>query len=250
MTKYLIVGGCSHSSGAELTHRASQRTEYDLENCFSAILAKKHGFEHINVADSGVSNEFMLSNVVFQVNRLLAEGVESKNILALVGWTSFSREQIVLNGKFHGWTLNSHKSPFWKDRPNLIKKAYKIWEKCVDYEVLNNEHILRYQLLKGFLDSKGISYYFFNAIDHIRIPNSNQFNLDKTVDAVAIEQLKNDKFYRRPFEYEETYFRMLSEKFKCDPCSDGRWYHYREDGHKIWANILDKEMTALGLFDV
>lgn len=253
MSKVLLVAGCSHSCGSEIASVGSHREEpKNLEKCFGNKIALRNNMQMVNIAFPASSNRLIVDNIIKNLNRLTETGISSEDIIVLIGWSSFSRDYVVQNNTYWGWTLNQHLVPNWKNYATSdVRKFYKIWTRFVDYDVLCNDHVARHQLLSGYLRNKGIKYYAFNAIDGITYPSNNNdptnFFNDNTADLIGFKEVENDPYYRLPFRPEESYFQSLQHKYKLDPRAGNRWYHYLEDGHEIWADVLEKEMKELGI---
>jgi len=251
MSKILLVAGCSHSCGSEIMSVGSGREDpKNLEKCFGNKIAVRNNMQMVNIASVGASNRLIESSIVKNINRLTATGILPEDIIVLIGWSSFSRDYVIQNNTYWGWTLNQHLAKDWKTYATSdIRKFYKLWTRFVDYDVLCNAHVVRHQLLSGYLRNKGIKYYAFNAIDGINYPNNDPTNFfnDNTVDLTGFKEVENDLYYRLPFSSEDSYFQSLQHKYKLDPRDGDRWYHYLENGHEIWADVLEKEMKKIGL---
>jgi len=252
MTKILLVAGCSHSNGSEITAPGSHRDPNDLERCFGNKIAQRNNMTMVNIAYAGASNKLIESSIVKNLNKLISEGHKSEDIIVLIGWTSHPREYVVENGKYYGFTLNQHNMSSWKRFATLnLRKFYKVWLRFVNYELLSIEHVIRHLTITGYLKNKGIKYYAFNAVDRI-VPPANEFDPinffnNYKIDEVGYNEIEKDIYYRKPFSYNDSYFQTLMLDYKLDPTDNNRWYHYAENGHEIWATILEKEMKLLGL---
>ena len=253
--KKLLVLGCSHSAGSEISHKDSHRTTKDLKRCFGGIIARRNNIEMINAAIPGSSNDVIISNAILQINNILNDGTNTKdliakNLIVLLGWTSDSRSQAVYDNKLWSWTINSGNAPGWKKyAPSPIRKHFDSWCKMYDMDTGSNKFIMQYQLFKAFLDSKNIKYYFFNAIGGVREPKQNLFNHlgDGKIDNIGYELMKHDPCYRKPFAVEHSYFHYLKETVGLDPRYEDRWHHYGVKGHLAWADIIEQDMKNLKL---
>lgn len=235
--KVLLVAGCSHSCGSEIEEAGLAESEYNVNNSYGGVLATELNLKHYNIASSNNSNKIIISNVVHHIH-LLLKSYNPKDIFVIVGWTGFARYEVVHKEVLHRWTFNSDKNRWWHNRPKEIQDYHRIWQKFVNQNMLCNNHVLNYVLLKNFLDHQKINYFFFNAVHSLDYADKDylQFHDDQNIDQIGYEMIKNDERYYFPFEESKTFFHTLKEKF--DPFEDGRWYHFKEDGHHAWAEII------------
>ena len=256
MSKILLVAGCSHSCGSEIMSIGSHREDpKNLEKCFGNKIAVRNNMQMVNIAFPGSSNGLIVDGIVKNINRLTATGIHPQDIIVLIGWSGFARDYVIQDNTYRAWTLNQHNMSNWKSYATReIRKYYKLWLRFQDHDVLCNAHVARHQLLSGYLRSKGIKYYAFNAIDGLEYPRvdndvsdvTNFFNERKS-DLTGFKEVENDPYYRLPFSFKESYFHSLQQQYGLDPRAGNRWYHYLENGHKIWAKVLEKEMKDLKL---
>lgn len=235
----LLVSGCSHSCGAEIEGPGSYFSKYNVDHSFAGIISNDLNLKHINVAIPGCSNKVIIANTVHHINLLLKEYNPSE-IFAIIGWTSFSRSEAVYKERLHSWTITSDLNPRWKDRPPVIKSMHELWKILADEEFYYNDHVLNYQLLKGFLNFNNINHFFFNAVQPLKYPKSmkNFFhaNDSNNVDYVGFNMIKNDDRYFFPFEEQKSFYFCMRERY--DPMKDGRWHHFTKEAHQEWAEII------------
>lgn len=77
----IVSAGCSYAAGYGLENRADR---------YANLLAKRTGFDLIDMSTSGASNDYIASCAVTGVNIAL-ERAPAKEIVLIVGWTTQSR---------------------------------------------------------------------------------------------------------------------------------------------------------------
>lgn len=256
MSKILLVAGCSHSCGSEIMSIGSHREDpKNVEKCFGNKIALRNNMQMVNIAFAGASNGLIVDTIIKNINRLTATGILPEDIIVLIGWSGLPRDYAIQNNIYWGWTLNQHNMSNWKSYATKdVRKYYKLWTRFQDHDVLCNAHVARHQLLSGYLCNKGVKYYAFNAVDGLAYPRddndvsdvTNFFNENKS-DLTGFKEVENDPYYRLPFDHKNSYFHSLQLQYNLDPRAGGRWFHYLENGHEIWADVLEKEMKELGL---
>lgn len=236
--KVLLVAGCSHSCGHELEAAEVHYSQYNIDNSFGGILSKIFDLKHVNIACVGCSNKVIISNVVHHVDLLLTE-YDPKEIIVLVGWTGFARSEMMLDNQLYNFSINSDQHPKWMLRPRALRKYHKAWQKLLDKQLLNNDHILNYTLLKSFLDVRQIDYFFFNAVDCLEQPYRDFFHIhdDFRTNFIGYQAARDDPKYFYACNVEHTFYKYLKQRF--DPCQDGRWHHFGKEAHLKWAEIIE-----------
>lgn len=235
--KILLVAGCSHSCGSEIEGPGIWKSQYNIDNCFGGILSKDLGLTHVNIATPGSSNALMISNLIHHLNLLLTE-YSNNQVIALLGWTNFSRLEAVFDGYLYKWTFNSDLHPEWKNKPTEIRQYHKAWQRIYNHDMGCNDHVVKYTLLKNFLENKKINHFSFNAVDSIFYPKKDYLHAHDghKIDAIGFENIKHDSNYYFPFEASKTFYNAMKEKH--DFFYEGRWHHFTRDAHKEWAGIL------------
>lgn len=235
--KVLLVAGCSHSCGSEIEGADIDESDFNISHSFGGILSNELNLEHVNIASPNASNRSIVSNVIHHVH-LLLKNYHSKNIFVLVGWSGLSRHEVIYKEKLYRWSFSSDQNKWWKNKPKEIQNYHKLWQMFVNSDALYNNHILNYILLKNFLDNHKINYFFFNAVEELKYADKDHLHVhdNQNIDQIGYDMIKNDERYYFPFEESKTYFQTLKKDF--DPFEDGRWYHFKEDGHRVWAEII------------
>ncbi len=240
MIKALYVNGCSHSAGAEMSKPGFYRQQYDLDNSFGGVLARRHGLVHYNDACPGGSNNLIQSTTIQSILKLL-ETYDPSEIFVIIGWTGYDRSEVVYNKSLYKFIPNTNILGW----PNKINESYRSWVMCTDNDSSMNNFLLQYGLVATFLKYHKIKYYFFNSIISAYIPQHNFLHevLDNKPNTHLIEMMKNDPYFLEPFNGEMTFFHILKQTY--NGTKDGRWHHFTEDAHLAWANFLTERIEKL-----
>lgn len=233
MLKVLYVNGCSHSCGAEMSKPNHYRLQYDLDNSFGGVIARRHGLIHHNDACPGGSNNVMQTTTVQSIMKLL-QTYDPSEIFVIIGWTGYDRSELVYNGSYYKFIPNT-----MLDWPLHVRDWYRAWVLCTDKDSSTNNMLLQYTMLASFLKYHKIKYYFFNSIISAEVPTNNFLHgiLNNEPNQLAVEMLRNDQNFLDPFNPEMTFWHILKAK-GYDGHKDGRWGHFTEDAHLDWANFL------------
>lgn len=236
MKKILYVNGCSHSCGAEISHKFSHREQYDLDNCWGGIIAKRFDLIHYNDALAGASNRYIVSNTIRSILDLL-KTYQANEIFVIIGWTGSERIPFIFEDQLYNFTAGVPDESL-KSWPHQVQTSYRDWVSTIDFEQSTNSFSLDYFTLRNFFLQVGIDYCFFNAINSYNVTKKNILHTlkNKASDYNLFEIMKNDIRYLDIDNNEMSYTNYLIKKY--DPFQDGRNYHFREDAHCEWADIL------------
>jgi len=237
MGKVLLVAGCSHSCGNEISGPLTYRCPENLDLCFGGRIARGIGYQHLNVAVGGNSNEIIAATVVHHVNKLLVDHLP-EDVLVLVGWTSFTRTHVIVGDRVIKFSPKINRSPWWDSYPEPAKRYFDAWIRVIGQDEGHNAHARNYTLVSSFLRSRGVRYVFFNAISAVERPTRNPCHEvgDLEIDEISFGNMETDPFYLSPFAWEMTYDSHSRARF--DPRKDGRHGHFAEEAHEEWARVL------------
>lgn len=201
----LYINGDSNSNGTECR---------DLSQSWPHILANRLGFTLINEAKSGTSNP----RIMRVTSNTLARS--DKNTFAIIGWTSWEREEWEFNGQYYDVNAGGHDA-----LPSNLQEKYKRWvtEQGPDQQAYKSK-IMHEQLhrLHRSLKDRRIPHLFFNALMPF------QHNL---LDPVHKDWGKN---YLGPYDNDLSYYWYLKNHgFKLTKNN-----HFLEDAQTAWADVL------------
>lgn len=109
--RIMLIAGCSHAAGSEIDGTTDSR--YNRGHSFGNVLAKKLGYQPVNIAVCGYTNSAIARSVLEWFN---SNQVDMKEIFVLISWTESSRIEAPfkfptwhqdVNGKYCDWFSNS-----------------------------------------------------------------------------------------------------------------------------------------------
>jgi len=186
MAIFVSVGD-SFTYGTELSDCENTPSQFT----WAALTAKYLDFEHINLASPGISNSAISRRCIFEIDRLLETGEE---LIVGIMWTFHKRTEVyskvnnrVLRdldyyqtvGSYHQFTLEEKlkllggyqneeqyqiqlKAHEWDEDAGLGDIS-RIYEKYLDNTFFLMESLRNMVLLKSYLESKNIKYFFLKA---------------------------------------------------------------------------------------
>ena len=86
----MLIAGCSHTGGYEID--GTMDSPYNREHSFGGLLAKEYHRRPIHLAAGGVSNSYILRNVLLWFANNYDP--ETQDVFCVVGWTDSSRWEI------------------------------------------------------------------------------------------------------------------------------------------------------------
>ena len=161
--KYLVTSGCSF-------------TAYD--RCWPYRLAEQLGninYTLINDAEGSSGNAFISRRIVYQIGKLLAQGIDTEDILVGVMWSGANRSNIHdLNINNIGrdavnpyyWPVEESKGAWQIFSPtSSARKVLWFYQHMFSYyqSVLETYEYVNY--LQNFLENKGIKYFMVPYMD-------------------------------------------------------------------------------------
>lgn len=229
--KILYSNGCSHTAGCEITYPLSETFE-DKNLSFSGQLASRWNLISINDAKKGQGNFSILSQTLHSVFKLL-EKYNSDEIIVLVGWSGLDRVDFVSDNTVYQFNSTTCKSSW----PDKIKKAWELWVLENDGNLRLNKFSLYYFTLVNFLESYGIEYYMFNAVNPLSISRENLLHEKREITLEIFKHIEMNNRYLHPFNPDYVYHTYLKNS-GFDGFSEGRSNHFLESAHIYWANFI------------
>ena len=172
------------------------------------IIGENLGIEFVNQAIDGHSN----TSIIRRTREYLKHTTPN---LIIIGWSSWEREEWQYKGKYY--KINSG-GPH--DFPNALKSRYKEYVSSQTQETLIDKSKYWHTKIFEFHQELGaIPHVFFNCM-------YNFFN--------TTYEYPWGKCFIGPYDNDQSYYHWL----KAQGCEADEWYHYKADGHRLWANRL------------
>jgi len=205
----IYANGDSHTFG----------TLVQSQERFSNIVAKEFNQPIVNHAKPGASNQRILRTTLDFLQTTTPDFI-------MIGWTTWEREEWYHQGQYYD--VNSADAII----PDNLKERYKNWVVEQSDGMRNKKSVLWHDKIYNLheqLKEKGIQHLFFNGF-------YNFFNIKKNKE----KDWGNN--FLGPYDNDSSYYWYLSKK----GCVS-QDYHFKEDGHAIWANRLIQHMREASL---
>jgi len=231
--KTLVAVGCSHTAGAEIDGNTT--SFYNRQNCFAAQLAKKLGYNYINVSVNGASNQFIHRKVIEYITNYMEN---PKEVFFLIGWTSSERMELrysenndfeylnfadLEDRKYFPFTSGTHKKIILDDK---MKKLNKFTDILFDYHLKENERATLAYSTQQTLKSLEIPYFMFNSCNGI----------ERTEYTGAIIDKLDRTNYYEPDNGDYAYFPYC--KFVLKHENFAPYWHHFKPAHDDYTNVL------------
>lgn len=239
--KYLVAFGCSHTNGSMLDGRNSA-SEYNVRKGFPGMLAKRHGYELINISKPGGSNQHIFRTVLDFINNHMDNQNE---YLFLINWTGANRIELRYPEK-----NDLHKYVHYGDHLDFKSVPFTVGIKPSIYTYKPIVHLIKYipylfnddmmfdkwatyaYSLQCILKKNNIRYLMSNTCEGLKSTEYNA-NIINKLDTLHYPNITRDK--------DSMVVWLLDQGIKKTPC-----WHFREYGHQVRADRLETYLKELG----
>ena len=239
--KYLVAFGCSHTNGSMLDGRNSA-SEYNVRKGFPGMLAKRHGYELINISKPGGSNQHIFRTVLDFINNHMDN---QNKYLFLINWTGANRIELRYPEK-----NDLHKYVHYGDHLDFKSVPFTVGIKPSIYTYKPIVHLIKYipylfnddmmfdkwatyaYSLQCILKKNNIRYLMSNTCEGLKSTEYNA-NIINKLDTLHYPNITRDK--------DSMVVWLLDQGIKKTPC-----WHFREYGHQVWADRLETYLKELG----
>ena len=257
--KLVISGGDSFTYGSELP----DDTEGPSKSSWANVVANKLNSKHINIAQGGRSNSYIVRHVINTIYEALKYDYKVEAIFVQVMWTFVARQEFPVNfnikrkdspwfpidpyvcedeSKSKWFTKVSKDSPNYEQVRSDMHKRYLINKDLglVDfakeyYKVTGELHdthssLKEVLMLQDFLESRNVKYMFTYVSEHVM---SGLISIDKFTNGLC-NFIKFDEWYKFPGDKEFMGFNDWAK-------ANGYPYatsHPLEQAHKDAAELL------------
>ena len=202
----LYVNGDSHSLGA--------MKDKSIGQSFVDVIADKFNLPIINHAEHASS-----ASRIIRTTREFFSKNDPKDIMVLIGWGTWEREEWEYNGKYYN--IMQH---WYKHLPDELLEKYNAWITSLTPDSIDEKSRSVHKeiyALHQFLMKRNIPHLFFNCM-------YNFFGIKES------EMVDWNNCYIGPYTNDLSYYWYLTNKhFESD-----HWYHFGADGHQTWADFL------------
>jgi len=172
------------------------------------IIGEELAFEFVNQAQGGCSN----AGIIRRTRDYLKHTTPD---LVIIGWSTWEREEWEHKNQYYNVNSSGY------DRlPDELQTRYKQWVTKQTQKTLNKKSKHWHTKIFEFHQELGtIPHVFFNCMYHF-------FNIKYTYPW--------GKSFIGPYNNDLSYYHWL----KAQGCEADDWYHYKADGHRVWAKRL------------
>ena len=172
------------------------------------VIGENFGTEFVNQAIGGCSNASIMRRTLEYLKHTTPD-------LIIIGWSTWEREEWQYDNKFYNVNSGGHDI-----LPIQLQDRYKQWVTTQTQKTLNKKSREWHTKIFKFHQQLGaIPHVFFNCMY--------DFFTTKY-------QYPWGKCFIGPYDNDQSYYHWL----KAQGCEADEWYHYKADGHRLWANRL------------
>jgi len=220
---WLYAIGCSHMAGSEVVEFGkTARTHDSLKLAWPGLLAEHYNLNYINESEPGGSNDYIVRSVMHFVNKWIAQGRDTKELLVVIGWTTNERLEFTHHDnqgikRHHHWATGCDWESIYRngDGPN-----FKNWFKALtlyhtDFDFGMTKRVINITLLDTFLKSKGVDYIQVNNCAKMDKGQWEYLQIEHLLDAFPFDTFIEpyDSFIDQ---YKDQYPEHLSEWLHAD----------------------------------
>jgi len=252
--RLLIINGCSHSVGSEISGPLQGDDRECRDNCFGAVLARKLNRKPVHLALSGGSNDWIARTTAAWIGDNI-DSMRSGEIDAvfLIHWTDAERWEYRFRDHpadttyidyDHDYCYRNftHRSENIAHLGRWPKQVYDTMNHsfAMDEEFWNDNKIKNVIFTQELLKNNGCHYWFGQAISAF-----NKTSRTPTFDSM-INLLDQRLFPYHSDEDSSFYFMCKNLGFKNqDPLE--RIWHLGRDAHQWYANWLCNQLQAVDI---
>ena len=172
------------------------------------VIGENFGTEFVNQAIVGSSN----ASIIRRTRDYLKHTTPN---LIIIGWSTWEREEWHHNNKYYNVSSSGHDG-----LPDQLQSKYKKWVTAQTQEELIKKSKHWHTKIFEFHQELGaIPHVFFNCM----------YNFLNTS-----YEYPWGKCFIGPYDNDQSYYHWL----KAQGCEADEWYHYKEDGHRLWASKI------------
>jgi len=239
-TGTMFIAGCSNAAGFDLQHPGD--SEYNRNNSFGNLFARKMGYTPINAGVGGATNTAIARSVLHYVHSL--DPREYSNNYVLIAWTDIDRLDMPWQWHIDHTYSNPHVEYYSEDF-KLFNHINVNWAGLGDEQALlppyhdfiaNNQtymEIVTAQsiiMLQNYLENRGIPYTMTNTM--------HMFNKFDSAPDPAVELYKswiNCANYHKPFDNSGCFYWYYRD---LGYANRGDFWHHGSEAHSAYADLL------------
>lgn len=229
----LIVAGCSHTAGCEIT---SWRDSGNPDKAWGAKVAEKFGWElQRTIAGPAWGNDWIFDNVFEYFEKLSDRDEEEFQLVnpgtpedhfCIIGWTCPGRYSLYCHESDQVLHACPGQDPSNFAAPAIYRRVDQHYKTAMPGHLQwRHEHFL-ILAMQDFLKKIGVRYLFFDAVTANHAAGDLEFNL---------KHIDEQRYFRLNDEQNSYWNNWLQNNWDGTP----RWsQHAPESYHETWAELL------------
>ena len=241
MASYMVIGGCSHTAGAEID--GTMDSEYNRSKSFANRFAEKLGYIPINLAIPGATNTHIARTVTsyFDEHKDLVNN-KTNDFAVMVNWTECCRLEAPVPFEFDGDTNTSASWALIREKYVRVNPGYRghsVRERpftdLMQRFMVENETFCQIYSLNLVLQlqwfCKANNYrYFMSSAGYLHTPEYKEWT------SRLIRQVDTKHFYEFRDNYNYAFYEKFKDKGMDSPLA--QYGHYGEEAHRLHAEDL------------
>ena len=237
MEKIMLISGCSHAAGHEIDGK--EDSQYNRDNSFGNLLAKKLGYRPINLATGANTNPGICRNVLEWCGKFYDP--KKIKLFVLTAWTEPTRMEMPWHRP--SWYSRTNEFADWFPKEDSSYIRINAGHEPTDRE--EKEPVLLYQEFMAINDtylqilSANIilqtEYYLkLNNIDYLMSNSSFMFGDAKQLD--FYKQTFDQTRYLNMLDNAKSFYLYYAEQGYQNP--KAQYFHHDEEPHRLYAETL------------
>lgn len=232
----MLIAGCSHTAGSEID--GSLDSFYNRSKSYGNVLAKKLGYEPINIAIGGFTNAAISRSVMswFEKN------YKNQEVFVLIGWTESARIEAPYPDPCWYHEANPYCDWFDNSCINFLQinagyKGYQERERSTQesYQrfIVENEKYMEIVSINLVLQ---IQYFLkYHKANYLMCNSSHMFNLPCKHLRSYIKNMDTKRYIKYHDNNQSFWFKYQELGYKN---SKAMWNHHGEEPHALYAEEL------------
>lgn len=235
----MLIAGCSHSSGSEID--GTLDSAYNRQHSFGNIFAKKMGYEPINIATPGATNQLIARHILrwFAENKSIVDN-KSNNVAVLANWTESIRVEAPFSAPADtsfpssDWPVEQEMflqiNPGWTGYSTREKEKQERYHRFIAHEIPFCEILsLQMVLMIQYFCQANNYRYFMSSAGYVYTEECLQWTR-------PYMRMVNEKHYYSFRNKEDSFYEKFKQRGFVNP--KAKYGHHDELAHKAHADDL------------
>ena len=237
MKKIMLIAGGSDPAGSEID--GSEDSQYNREHAFGNLLAKKLGYEPVNIAQNGATNPTIARSVLewFKKNY----DANTMEVFVLVGWSESVRMEVPVD--WPTWYEESNPAADWFSETSRDYLRINMgWKGSLEKEIpiiaYHQEFMARNTTFLEIVSANLILQlqYFFKTmnVEYLMCNTLHMFTRDKHTE-FYMSKIDQTKYINFDNNNECFYWKYKNEGHENPKA---KYWHHGEEPHRLYSEKL------------